>query len=126
MPSDLAKRLVVKCDPYTNQRDFAQSKPSVTKESTGIVTTKAKSKANAPRNLGDVSLTPNSAFEIAAKMKRQEAVNEILGGPRYNDTVTCKEINMVRVIILRALSHEATFTGNLEATNSVNATGPLW
>ncbi|XP_033635012.1 uncharacterized protein LOC117296280 [Asterias rubens] len=133
VPSDLAKRLVVKCDPYTNQRDFAQSKPSVTKESTGIVTTKAKSKANAPRNLGDVSLTPNSAFEIAAKMKRQEAVNEILGGPRYNDTVTCKEINMMAlkwaegVASSAALSRYATQGRQMKFNSDIATfTGSSW
>ncbi|XP_038059607.1 uncharacterized protein LOC119730686 [Patiria miniata] len=95
VPKDLADRLIVKNNAYSGLLGFAESKPSVTKEATGVVTVKSRAKTDLPRNLADISLVEQSANEIAGKMKRQEAVREVLGGERYNDTVSCQEINMM-------------------------------
>ena len=87
---------MVKSTAYSSLRDFGRSKPSLFKEVTGLVTAGARARPQPPRNPLDVSLVPESADELAAKMVRQEAVREALGGDRYNDTVNCMEINMVR------------------------------
>ena len=41
-------------------------------------------------------------------------------------SVQLSEMQYQVTALLMALSHEATFTANLEATSSVHATGPLW
>ncbi|XP_063954841.1 uncharacterized protein LOC129258688 [Lytechinus pictus] len=92
-PEDILTPVTIYNVGYTNQRQFEESKPSVVKDSDGMVLITTRSKVEFPVNPIDISSLMNSANEIAGKMKNQEAVKKIVKGDGYGNSATCRVIN---------------------------------
>ncbi len=95
VPSELEHKFRVTNQVYKAQKAFELSKPSVMKDFQGRTVASTTAKVNRPDNPSDNSMIPESADEIATKMKNQLAIKEVLGNGHYGVTLNCKQLNQV-------------------------------